>query len=48
LRTNPFVARLSALAAAAAVAAGTLVTGAPSANAAGSNNLNVKAGEYTY
>jgi hypothetical protein len=30
------------------VAAGTLVTGAPSANAAGSNNLNVKAGEYTY
>jgi hypothetical protein len=48
MQTKPFVARLSALAAAAAVAAGTLGAGAPSASAAGSNNLNVKAGEYTY
>ena len=48
MRTKPFVARLAALAASAAIAAGTLVAGAPSANAAGSNNLNVKAGEYTY
>jgi hypothetical protein len=48
MRTKPFVARLAALAAAGAVAAGTLGVGAPSASAAGSNNLNVKAGEYTY
>ena len=48
MRTQSFVARLCAVAASAAVAAATLGTGAPSASAAGSNNLNVKAGEYTY
>ena len=48
MHIKPFVARLSALAAAAAVTAGTFGATAPSASAAGSNNLNVKAGEYTY
>ena len=46
--TKQFVARVSALAVAGAVAAGALGVGIPSASAAGSNNLNVKAGEYTY
>jgi hypothetical protein len=48
MRTKPFVARVSALAAAGAVAAGVFCVGAPTASAAGSNNVNVKAGEYTY